>query len=630
MYLIYDQETPLRNAYISAQRTQNTILECWPTKHVGYNWDQTTTADDIVMADFYFWAKNLGGFIQRELISECHGIVYDVLGLSLEGLLQDSPDIVNVEYAYVYWKGVELNRRDLLSTELDDYLLNRKQIGTEKKLLLRYKKQYIVALNGTSDLLLGKFKVPEYEADVAVVQAELNSIATDALTKVDNGFEALSIIHNTDVEALVYDTAYDKVAFAALCDTNNAEFTTASKVISKVATVAATDLTTHTETYTADVVIEFTYTANDVEDSTFRDYLLSVLNDKNIVFTNNSFTKQMHNCLGEYLVTNDGLVLSLTQTDTSLDLGKDSAVDKTISESFVLKGRKATETAIATGLYALNPYEFIEFMGNNLDTQTIMPEASTWEKLIGIVLIIIAVAIAVVSAGSASGVSAAITSGATVTTVMAANFLFVFTLIISLESLALGVLASYLAKKGDITMAMVIGDSLVILQGIATMAGILQLGLSISSYIGMATTALKEGASTLVSMSLKEVAVKAYEAAKEKFLELVDSIWETLVDAFNWSSETMLQSLNKVMGWLNAAFKQYVKSITPSDADGGFPPVENEDSSAAVIRVDNLRLMQMSFDTYSFIDMNGQMEAMPYNMTEGTIRACTSKYYDAW
>lgn len=212
---------------------------------------------------------------------------------------------------------------------------------------------------------------------------------------------------------------------------------------------------------------------------------------------------------------------------------------------------------------------FGKLLKDTIDTDYEEEEAEWWEKLLAIVIIIVAIALSPFTGGTSLTFAAAATAAATLVTTLMIAFI---------------VLAQVMMMAGNYGAAIFFGKVMVILQQIGAVLGV---------------------------------------------INIFNNLMATLAQGLKTAMNGMMSSFGNLLDGLKGMFNAFstVDNLFKGKEDKQNDEQDAEHDMDAMNSPDNMRLVQESFDSYTFLDTNEQMDGMVYEMTQGKIDKATTKYF---
>jgi hypothetical protein len=265
----------------------------------------------------------------------------------------------------------------------------------------------------------------------------------------------------------------------------------------------------------------------------------------------------------------------------------------------------AKEGFVIVDGYRQIPHHYIEENTQKMLTTDYSKKTNKWASFLGAFVFFAAIALTIVFPPAGGGILAFLTS-------LSLNLTI---------ALAVNAIVAYgFERSGDTASAISMGNIIVGFQPILTVVSIM----TMVTGIGVAISKMREAlVKEAVKQATSEVTTQAtVEGAKQIVKPTLENYINAVVELVTTSiKENTASVLNKTVNFMNQAFTVYVNYISPTPDPGNPPPTEEPDN------IDQVQLVQRDFEMYGNIDLNEKMQAMPYTLTEGTIKNTFNKYY---
>lgn len=212
---------------------------------------------------------------------------------------------------------------------------------------------------------------------------------------------------------------------------------------------------------------------------------------------------------------------------------------------------------------------FGKLFKDTIDTDYKEEEAEWYEKLLAIIIIVVAIALSPFTGGTSLTFAAAATAAATIITTLMIAFI---------------VMSQVMLMAGNYGAAIFFGKVMVILQKIGAILGV---------------------------------------------INIFNNLMATLAQGLKTALNGMMSSFGNLLKGLQGVFNAFstVTNLFATQQDKQNEEEDAEVEAHAMNSPDNMRLMQESFDSYLFLDANEQMDGMVYEMVQGKIDKATTEYF---
>lgn len=574
------------------KRTKNKILGMdaasskWPTKTVNVNGTPTD-----VMSKLFLWKKGYGVQQTAE-----HKSVYNILNIDIEKDLK-SQDYDGLDDVYLFLKRTD-TQYNIEESEIAGYINQNIVLDTEERsIALRW--------SATSE-----------ESKLSTNEEIVQRIAT-------NPYEfAFNIADDTDGLAAI-----------ALLDSAETAIERTVRVVSRKVE-KYTSTMAGTTRYTLMVMLEMRY--------------------KRIAFVN---TIDHSTLLGSVKTTIESfpdwnavdprsLISSITYT----------AFRNTLSHpinnglyTMYIGIRPFTDTVLYTAdggvkydaLKSMKVTEFSKFLAGAVDSGYTETPASTWEKVVTVVVVIVIIIVAIYSGGVTAGLltTGGTATGAAVTSAVVLSFAGTFALVVGIGGMVMGAVAGYFGRKNKFGLAHYIGKSVKFLGALSTIAGVV----AIVTGISQAWNAAKEAATKAAQESARQAGTQAGQQAiteaaiQEIEATTLETLQEMLSQMFAESTKTVASTIQSVINKVSQGFQLWTKYIEDpkreeeiNEKEAIIAAQEKELENAASPEM--IDKVNRYFDD-PYYNQYDTMTAMPiadivYHMTQGKIDKSYQKYYD--
>jgi len=591
MYLEIDLYTPKLNEYTRALKVKNTVLKYFPKKVLDNG--------DTVFDKLYVWK----GYVPDDTGSK---ELYKLFGTSVDELKSNNWD--HVESAWMYFKPFHLESPTLSTYNVNNFIDTNIDTEQEYKVKLLYTQEFMT----------------DQVSSVNISDEEILKMCSSGYTS--------STLFNTTVNPfksgmISFDKEVSACIFIALLDLNNDMFDTSFSILSRTVTETSNRQAklgrgnyrpnmpnSVTHTVKASVIFKFR-----IKNTSNNDKFLSNVIDISLTAYNDKFDfgAQCSNLVHKFNPVTDDELLTEYSSSPIFSTSSDS--------STYIRYDAAKE---------LKPQDFSSMVLNSLDTDFEQESCHGFKCALGALLMIIVIVVSVVLAAPTGGASLASIPAA-------AAFFGMLSLYLTVGILALSLTAKWLSNHGEYQIAISFGNSIVVLNKLAQITGILAMVTGVyatiktltDKVIQLATERALNTEGITVSNAVVQGQVTAVDAVvKPTIVNYTEAVVELSVDSitsvFSNFSSNPLAAINRITDIVNYGFNIYTKYINPTN---NIPAGSTEDSQV----LDTSSTFEIEFrqkfnDDYIYAELTDQIDIQIDNMsTPGVIRSTLDRYFKA-
>ena len=315
-----------------------------------------------------------------------------------------------------------------------------------------------------------------------------------------------------------------------------------------------------------------------------QDYIvrLNTMNDKYVARVNGINTLITHSCRDNYRYVYSQSFATIV--DYPLFVNEIITTD----DGGGVESSAITGYVLADELAAMKPLMFIKIFAKLIDSGYKKKKVKAWKRIVSVVLLVATVALAIATAGAGSAGSAWMLAGAG----------------IIVTGVQVG-LASYWADHGDVNAASMVGEHVAVSQKIGMVVGIV---------------VFMKSALTMLASTATTTGTAATAASTT-----------TVGATAGTATASTISVLAKTLNIINQAFSFYSQYETRKDAkelEGMQQELaEQEEMMRNMPTAKQYELVTWDFQSYNFIEINEEMQQVPYTMTQGQISSATRKYF---